>query len=279
MDHQYTPLDSTQHRQHGWKRQPNFLFAQTDVCAPLLLAEIPYASAIYVLGFAQRPAGGYQLVALQGLRPGENLFVDSAGQWLREYVPSHYQAYPFRILQGQQGGQTIHLLGFDRASGLYREQPDPEKAEERFFDDAGELQPLTKKMVEFLQARTKSEQRTQRAVDALDAAHLLEPWPLPVEDPNPDPSRALLTGLNRISQGALNALDATALQSLRDNGALAIAYAQLFCQPRLGFLRQLDALKHPKPAAPKADLPDSLDDLLGADTGGTLQFGDGSKPD
>lgn len=280
MDHQYTPLDSTQHRQHGWKRQPNFLFAQTDVCAPLLLAEIPYASALYVLGFAQRPAGGYQLVALQGLRPGENLFVDSAGRWLREYVPSHYQAYPFRILQGQQGGQTIHLLGFDQASGLYREQPDPEKAEERFFDDAGELQPLTQKMVEFLQARTKSEQRTQRAVDALDAAHLLEPWPLPVEDPNPDPSRALLTGLNRISQGALNALDATALHQLRDTGALAIAYAQLFCQPRLGYLRQLDAVKHPKAAAPQADtLPASLDSLFAANPGGSLHFDDGSKQD
>ena len=135
-------------------------------------------------------------------------------------------------------------------------------------------------MVEFLQARAKSEQRTQRAVDALAAAQLLEPWPLPVDDPNPDPSRALLTGLNRLNQGALNALDATALQPLRDTGALAIAYAQLFCQPRLAFLRHLGAAKHPKPAAPKADaLPDSLDDLLGTDTGGTLQFGDGSKPD
>ena len=128
MDHQYTPLDSTQHRQHGWKRQPDFLFARTDVVAPLLLAEIPYASAVYVLGFAQRPAGGYQLVALQGLRPGENLFVDDAGRWLREYVPSHYRAYPFRILQAQQGDKTVHLLGFDRASGLYSEHPDPEQS-------------------------------------------------------------------------------------------------------------------------------------------------------
>jgi hypothetical protein len=77
----------------------------------------------------------------------------------------------------------------------------------------------------------------------------------------------------------LNALDAAALQPLRDTGALAIAYAQLFCQPRLAFLRHLGAVMHPKPAAPKADLPDSLDDLLGTDTGGTLQFGDGSKQD
>jgi hypothetical protein len=276
MPHHYTPLDSTQHRQHGWKRQPDFRFAETDVCAPLLLTEIPHASAFYVLGFVARPAGGYQLVALQGLRPGENLFVDSTGRWFREYIPSHYRTYPFRILQGEQGGQPVHVLGFDQNSGLYCERPDPEKAEERFFDDEGELQPLTKQLVAFMQGRIKSEQQTQRAVDALDAAHLLEPWSLPIDDPSPN--RIQLTGLHRVNQGALNALDATALHQLRDTGALAIAYAQMFCQTRLGFLRYLDAAKHPKPVAPPADtLPTSLDSLFAENTGGTLQFGDGSK--
>ena len=278
MPHQYSPLDSTQHRRHGWKRAPDFRFAETDVVAPLLVTEIPHALAFYVLCLAARTAGGYQLVALQGLRPGENLLVDSAGRWLREYIPSHYRAYPFRILQGQQDGQTVHLLGFDQNSGLYCQHPDPEKAEERFFDDEGELQPLTRQVVAFLQASTKSEQHTQRAVDALAAAELLEPWPLPIEDPGP--TRTLLTGLYRIKQGALSTLDATALHQLHDTGALAIAYAQMFCQPRLGLLRHLDALKHPKPVVPQADtLPASGESLVGGNSGGTLQVSDGSKQD
>jgi hypothetical protein len=279
MPHHYTPLDSTEHRSHGWKLQPDFRFAQTDVCAPLLLAEIAHASAIYVVGFTQRPAGGYQLVALLGLRPGENLFVDSAGRWLRDYIPSWYRAYPFRILQGRQDDKQVNMLGFDQDSGLYREQPDPGKREQRFFDDKGQLQPFTRQLVAFLEAMISGERQTQRAVDALAAAQLLEPWPLPVEDPgpNPSPNQAMLSGLYRVGQGALNALEATALHELRDTGALALAYAQMFYPPRLKFLRQLDAAKHAKPPAPQASaLPASLDSLLGGNSG-TLQFGDWGK--
>lgn len=279
MPHRYAPLDSTQHRSHGWKRQPDFRFAQADVCAPLLLAEIAHAAAVYVLGFTQRPAGGHQLVALLGLRPGENLFVDSTGHWLRDYIPSWYRAYPFRILHGRQGDQPVNILGFDQDSGLYREQPDQTKNEQRFFDDEGQLQPLTRQLVAFLEATISGERLTQRAVDALAAAQLLEPWPLPIEDPGPNPRSdlAVLSGLYRVNQGALNALEAAALPELRDTGALAIAYAQLFHPPRLKVLRQLDAARRAKPAAPPADaLPASLDSLFGGNSG-TLQFGDWGK--
>ncbi len=263
MTHPFLLLDAKQHRQHGWKRSTDFRFSQAHAWAPLLVAEISRALAVFPMAFVRPSAGEYQLVALLGMHKGHNLFVDSAGKWIGDYIPSHYRAYPFSMIETLQGDKRVYGLGFYQRSGLYRESPNPEQGEERFFDDEGKLQPFMEKLLTFLKATTVSHRQTQTAVGALAQAGLLIPWHLPAEEPQAD--QPPLQGLYRIDEKALTALKGPALETLHRAGALAIAYGQLFSVSRINLLRTLLKLKQPAPPPTGLDLEklfDKKDDIF-----------------
>jgi hypothetical protein len=265
MASQLQTLSPSQHRGHGWKRFDNYRFAGGDSVAPLAIAEVSAALPFYPLAFTRRPGGGYWLVALQGLHAGENLYLGGNGRWQAGYIPSIYRCYPFALVKVDDKDKMA--LCFERASGLYREAPNPALGEERFFSDEGQPQPRLQQVLEFLGKTAANRERTFGAVDALEAAGLLEPWQLPVENPNPQ--IPLLTGLYRLNETALNALDGQKLALLRSSGALAIAYAQLFSMARVGVLRRLYDLRAPqKEQAPLV----SLDALFGEGNDELIRF-------
>lgn len=73
----------------------------------------------------------------------------------------------------------------------------------------------------------KKRQLTQAAGKALDQAGVIEKWPLQIkqeEDGDPVP----VNGVYRVSEQVLNSLDAQTFAGLRNHGALALAYAQVF---------------------------------------------------
>lgn len=256
---QYKPLDPRRHLGHGWKRHDDYRFAAEDAWAPLLLAELATALAVYPLAFVPRPRGGHRLVALQGLHPGENLLVAPNGRWALGYVPSHYRGYPFTLQRVVAGGQERQVLCFDHASGLYRERPDPGLGEQRFFDDQGQPDELVAKLLGFLRRRHAGLAATDRAVDALERAGLLTDWVLD------ETLGATLDGLKRIDDQAFAALDGDALAELRDAQALPIVYAQRFSASRLGVLHKFAQL-HAEHAARRAEAtPDNLERLFGED--------------
>lgn len=268
MATEYTPIDSTPHRLHGWSRVAHFQQARRDDGVPLLLAELGHASPLYPLAFRAVGENRYQLVAVLGLHGEGNLFVDNHGKWLSPYIPSHYRAYPFTILAVQREEKTRFMLGFDHASGLYREAPDTSRQEQRFFDDAGQPLPWLQQMTLFLTECTKNRLETQRAVDALAAAKLIQPWP-PTREA--DPARPPLPGFHGIDLAALNALSGAELETLRNANALYLAYAQILSIPRVKLLQQLYALRA-KHTAQQPDLPSSLDALFGEGQPETLRF-------
>lgn len=262
-------LHAVNMRTHGWKKFVEMHFAAGDCCAPLLIAELAVALPLYPLAFVQKPGGGgFLLVVLQGLFQGENLFVDHNGKWQAGYIPSCYRAYPFALSVVAVNGERREVLCFDRASGLYREFPNPASGEERFFDDNGQLGPLLQHLLGFLNQTSLNRRKTDSAVAALEKANLLEPWPLPLADSGP--ARQALQGVYKINESALNALSGTTLEELRNSGALAIAYAQLFSQPRLGVLQHLHSSRRAaQMAAPPAT---SLDLLFGEGQDDIIRF-------
>lgn len=270
MTSTFTALDSVIHRQHGWKRHGSYSYAKTDAYAPLLLAELARAIPIYPLAFIQQPDGRYQLVALQGIHADDNLLLDHKGLWQAPYIPSHYRAYPFTILEVEKDNKKLYMLGFNQSSSLYRENPDPQQHEERFYDDEGQLTSSMQQLVNFLGESTKNRLLTQRAVDTLAAVKLLEPWTLPINVLEGAPP--LLSGLFRINPAALMGLPASVLEIMRNTQALDIAYAQIFSIPRLLDLCKRHAHKQAK-SNPPLPLPPSLDTLFGErGNSGTMSF-------
>jgi len=275
MQPNYQPIDANSHRQHGRKQSSGYAFAQGDAFAPLLMAELSHAIVHYPLVFRPIESGRFQLVALLGLHAGENLFVDAKGQWRSAYIPSHFRAYPFRLLQVQADDKQLIMLGFDHNSGLYRESPDLLQQEERFFDDQGQPQPWMQQVSNFLVESAKNQRITQIAVEALAAAKVLVPWELPKADAKD--GGPLQDGLYCVSNAAMKTLPGSVLEILRDTQALDLAYAQLFSMQRLAALRNLERQRdQQKTNAPlptglgvrngNVPLPGGLDGLLGAST-------------
>ena len=267
MDESLQPLDAEQHRTHGFKVKTGYDFAAGDMLAPVLLAELSSVMPHYALVF-RKPAetGRYQLNVLLGFKPGGNLFVDARGQWLADcYVPSVYRSYPFVMKTVRVDGGFRGLVCFDRRSGLYRERPDPQQREVRFFDDDGHLQPGMKKLVTLLEKTTRNREVTQAAVDALAEAQLLVPWELRAVRGGESPE-TVIQGLYRIDEAALNNLEADALLDLQRANALAAAYAQLLSMARIRPLRQKYAAARP-PAEQQKKMQEPLHDDRG-DAGG-----------
>ena len=254
MTNDFTLIDAQQCRQHGWRRSPDFRFTQTDCMVPLLLAELGQALPLYPLAFKAVNENVYQLVALLGLQPGRNLFVDANGQWRVNYIPSPYRAHPFALMKVQMdNGNSQTMIGFDRRSGLYRETPDASQQEQRFFDDEGQLQPAMQQVSTFLVETAKNRDLTHTAVMALSAAKLLEPWALSDQPPE---AGGDFDGLYRIKAAALKSLPGNVLEILNQAHALELAYAQVFSMSRLALLRQLQHMTPPQaqPVQTKTDL-------------------------
>ncbi|MDR9500031.1 MAG: SapC family protein, partial [Hydrogenovibrio sp.] len=147
-------------------------------------------------------------------------------------------------------------------------EPDSDKGR-AIFSDEGELSEPMKKVATFLQQCDQNRLATQQAVNALDQAGLIAPWPIKAKIS--DDEVKAIEGLYKIDEAKLKALSGETLASLNQANALAIAYSQLASVPRLKGLAQLYKLHEAeqKKANPKEV---DLDQLFGEDDEDTLKF-------
>ena len=120
------------------------------------------------------------------------------------------------------------VLCFDTDSGLLGEAGQGEA----FF--AADLP--SKAVQDVMQLLTETENsrvQTQRAVDALQAASVIHPWPLALQQGE---QKVAVEGLYRIDEAMFNGLLDEAFSPLRSCGALTLAYAQLFSMNQLAML-------------------------------------------
>lgn len=227
------------HREHGFKPSGNYAFAAKAVCAPVQLNELSSAVASYSLMFIKySTVDRFQLIVLLGLETGSNLFVDYRGNWMPGvYVPACFRCYPFIVKQLADEEPRRWAFGFNKESGLYRECPNQEAGDVRFFDEEGNVLPYLQDIINLCAVSTSQQGLTQFAVDALAASGLLEVWDFAKEAP--DGKKPLIDGLYRINEQTLMSLDATKLKELQAVHALHLAYAQLLSTQRFKLLKKL----------------------------------------
>lgn len=232
------PIDAAAHADTGFAPSPDYLFSRARDRVPLLIAEVPMALMVYPLAFAEAE-GRLRLVAVLGLRAGQNDCLGEGGRWRMGYVPSALRAWPFAALPGDNGAVQP---GFDHDSGLWREAPDPARGEKRFFDADGTPGSILQHAETLLRKCTANQAITDAATAELGKAEVLVPWHFPEAISGGDPPE----GLFRIDQKALHALPPKALAHLMQSNALALAHAQVFSLPRLsilGGLREVDTAR------------------------------------
>src|SRR5690606_6956958 len=117
------------HGMKRWRRYDTYLHAAQDAASPLVLTEL--ARACIAL-----PIGPMEIrdcvvpVALLGLEPGRNVFVDANGTWTAAYIPAAYRSYPF-ALGATAGAEPVLCVRED--SNLLSAEGEP------FFDAHGEF--------------------------------------------------------------------------------------------------------------------------------------------
>lgn len=237
---EWTALSRADHADHHYQPREGYHAATEQIATPILLGEVSRLLADHVLAFIAKDAE-YQAVALLGLESGQNVYVHADGRWLGHYVPASLRGYPFTLIDTKNTEKALCIV----SECLSQDEGEP------LFDQAGELAPPVQKMLDFLTQCAQNRQLTQHAVDALNQAGVIEPWHVTLaREEGQDPLTA--KGLFRVSETALNALDASTYHSLRGS-PMALAHAQLFSMAQLGQLarRAADYSATPSSTAPK----------------------------
>ncbi len=223
---QLTVISREQHSGKRWKRYSSYSFAAADGVAPLVVQELPRACVVLPTGFVAGDKG-FQLVAVQGLQPGKNLWVAPNGRWLAPYVPAVYRGYPF-VLANTEDGQRVLCLQDD--SGLSETEGEP------FFDENGKPAKTVQDVLSFLGQLAENSALTARQCALLAEHGLIQPWKIKVKG---EAGEQAIQGLYCVDEVALNALAPEAFEALRKGGALPLAYAQLLSMQHLSRLGRL----------------------------------------
>ena len=254
---QWIAISKTEHAELLYWPRDGYHFTKGQQVVPVVLAELGKLMPHYTLGFVKEQEA-YVPVALIGLGQG-NLYLHPEGKWLGSYVPAALRGYPFRLAKQEE--QTVLCID--------QEQLTDEPSAKPLFDEEGQLASSVAQTIEFLQKCEENRQLTAACVGKLAAAGVIEPWPLQIgRGEGQEPLQ--VNGLHRISEQALNALDAETLHGLR-GGPLSLTYAQMLSTHQLSQLTQRAELL--AKVAGAQDVPENLDSVLdGADDDDELMF-------
>lgn len=255
----WSALSLVQHRNSGWKKFTSYGFAKKDAVASLLMAELSHAIPYYPIGFIKNAENKFELVAIQSLQAGLNLYVDQNGRWLAPYVPSIYRGYPFRLIEHE--GSLIFCV--DEDSEAFHQEI--QAGDINIVNiEKEELSEDLSKILDFHKARYQNQLLTQRLVDDLADAEVIVPWKIELKNEK-NTEATEVSGLFKVDESLLKKLTAEKVNLLQKSGALGLAYGQLFSQLRINdFGQRYEYFNkvHQKP------LEVDLDKLFGEDDDG-----------
>ena len=233
-----TKADFTDKR---WKKPDNYLFAVKDSICPLTLQEMFKAVLSLPIGFIVRQEKATP-VALQGLKPQNNLLVAPDGRWLGRYIPATYRSYPFNLGVTED---EVQLLCIDSDSGCISE------TEGHHFFTEDQPSQETGKMINFLTQLHQDRLKTDEICSVLYRHNLIQPWSITLKTGENETN---VEGLYQIDENLLAQLDSTAFDELRTVGSLPLVYSQLLSMQHLQSLGQLASQQQSKPSADMLDL-------------------------
>lgn len=264
----YVPLSRTAHRESGLI-PAGYGFALEQAVVPLVAEELPQVLPTMAMGFVplDNTGTGFELVALQSLEAGVNVYVHTNGRWIGGYRPAWYRAHPFRLMRDEHNGHDA--LCVDETSPTFLLQADDQAV--RLFDDEGEPTQRTRDTITFLEKLQQATRVTRAQVQQLEKAGVIAPWKLTTRNSESEGDRHV-EGLYHIDEAALRALDPEVLAELARTGALSMAYAQLLSEHRLKGLARLYELRHKANQQARAAEGVDIEELFADDDDLTFDF-------
>lgn len=242
------PVTRERHGSKAWRKHVLPDTAVTDQVVSLVSRELVATQQWTVCAFMKLPGsdGGTEFipVAMLGFQKNQNLFVGADGRWSGRTLPAIYATHPFKLGMVSREGKEELALCVDEAGGLVVEAGQGEP----FFDPDGQPSAAAKNMLRELLRYRQDREQTRSHCRQLEEAGLFQAWPLRIEDSS---GVRVQDGLFRIDESVLKALAPETLAALRDSGALALAYGQLFSMQNANLLGTL-AAQRTAPVVPPA---------------------------
>jgi len=212
-----TLVDRSKHRDRG-VRTNAARFASRLHTIYISAIEFIAAGRFYPLVFARDNEKALHPFAVVGLEAGQNLMVDTHGDWRHDaYCPAYVRRFPFCTAGTVVNGQPRSVICVDE-SGLDDTTP-------HLFDHKGAETPRWKEIQRFITEFDLARQQTERLCRQLDDLGLFDVFEA---DVNPVVgNRKRLVGMLRIDEARLNSLDPQRIKDLMADGTLARIYAHL----------------------------------------------------
>ncbi len=243
------PISENTHAGLRWRKPPNFQFAAGDHLMPLGLKEMQKAAMGLPAGFIKLQ-DKFLLVALQGLRNGENLVAGEDGKWLAAHVPESYFGYPLRMTRLDAERYQVCALGETELIVKAEDIPEEAGGWERFFGEDGKLNEAVSELTNRMQRHASDLVAAERATAKLAELDLIAEREITAGE---EDAQVQVKGIYTIDQERLATLDGESLAAMRDCGALYLAYVQLLSGHHMPALVEIARRRWKKTEEPELD--------------------------
>jgi hypothetical protein len=213
-------LEPVKHRHLKMAKLTDHGMAAAMQASFLAVAEFTSAAREFVIVFMRDTIDGKlqaEPIALLGVAPGENLYVDGT-RWDAHYVPAFIRRYPYWLTTVQ--GVEAPVVMIDQAwSGFSEAEGDP------LYEDDGKPAPRLAEAIEFMEQFEIEVSRTLGFCARLTELGLLREMSASVT--LADGRQIALDGLLTVDDAKLQALPDAQVLEMHRNGMLGLVHAHL----------------------------------------------------
>lgn len=236
-----SPINASTHGDVSIKPATNLEFSRGINSIPVVAAEFPSAAQDMAIVFTG-DADAMVPVALTGVKPNENVYLNEDGKWTGRYVPAFLRRYPFIFARSDVDTMTLCL---DEAyGGINRDGRG-----ERLFDADGNRTQYLENMLGFVTQYQRQHIVTQAFCKRLASLGLLEAATLSATDADGETRR--LVGFQVINRQKFKAIPDADLLAMFRSDELELCYLHMHSLQNLGI--QLSNAQAASPA-PKAEM-------------------------
>ena len=215
------PINKEQHGELFIEAVDGFGFANSSSSLYIAAIEFPQASQEYPIVFGKDSNDVVFPVALLGLQPNQNLYIDDNDKWNAAYIPAYARRYPFILAKANGTTEDQFTVCIDEGYSGFNTA----KEGKPLFDQHGEQTEILTQAVDFLKDYQNHVALTTAFCENLVKLNLLESMTANIETKTGE--KMSVGGFFAISRDKLKMLKPENLSDLAKTDQLELIYAHL----------------------------------------------------
>lgn len=212
-------LSEKEHADWRVKMDNNYEFSRQTNAVLVSAVEFAHVTHEYPIVFVDH-SGDIRPVAILGLKPQQNLYLDEKYSWDAKYIPAYVRRYPFILAGDEIKSDTTYTVCIDESfPGFNR------KSGERLFTEKAEHSPYLQRAITFLKDFQAQGQATEQFCAHLKKLGLLEPMQANIASAQGE--EFSVAGFMVVSRDRLKEIKPLELAELVKSDEMALIYQHL----------------------------------------------------